>query len=121
MTPKDEALTHLANVVKSDFKRLDDATIIGRIMLFSGRDFNRSNAGYQLLKDKKLIEESFITQATNGSLSKMISKNAAIAELIDRLDLVPTGYTKTKFEGFTRPKPVKVTIEFTEHWVTGEI
>jgi len=81
-------LQELADAVKSNYTRLQESEIVGRIMVLSGRNFSRSMAGMEMLKNEGLIE-NFVDENTVGKLQKMIQKNPAMAELCDALDLVP--------------------------------
>lgn len=82
-------LNELAQIVKSDFTRLQEGEIVGRIVLISGRNVSRSLTGYKMLREQKLIPEDFVEKETDGALQRMIEKNPAVLELLDRLDCIP--------------------------------
>lgn len=82
-------LQTLAQAVRSNFKTLQEGEIIGRIMLFSGKNFSRSLTGYKLLIEQKLIPNEFIEKKTRGLLFKMLDQNPVITSLFDQLDVMP--------------------------------
>ncbi len=89
----------LALRVKSNFKRLTESDIVGRIMLLSGRNLERSLNGYVMMREKGMLD-SFVDPQTDGKFTAMLNKYPNLAELIERLDCVPG-----KMEIKTAPKP----------------
>ncbi len=81
-------LNSLALIVRSNFKRLTESEIVGRIMLVANRNLERSLKGYQMLKAEKHLT-GFIEPKTDGKFIAMLEKYPALSDLIERLDCVP--------------------------------
>jgi hypothetical protein len=98
----------LANAVKSNYIRLQESEIVGRIIILSGRSFSRSLKGLEVLKQEGKLD-GFIEPETAGKMAKMLENNPLLAEMFDKLDLVPG---KTIIH--TEVKPAKPTKTITE-------
>jgi hypothetical protein len=90
-------LEDLGQTVKSNFKRLDESEIIGRIIL-TGRTIDNAITGYKLLRSENVIGKEFVTPGTEGVLERMIARNPNVALLIDRLECVPRKTTTIQGE-----------------------
>jgi hypothetical protein len=82
-------LDELANAVKSNFQTLQESEIIGRIMIISGRSFDRSVKGYQMLIEKNLIPENFIDPETKGIFFELLKAKPGVKTIIDKFDCIP--------------------------------
>lgn len=89
-------LQTLAHAVKSTFTQLQETEIIGRIMIISGRNFERSVKGFELLIAEKLIEESFIEPTTRGKFMALLNRNPNVKTLIQHFDCIPGKITLTE-------------------------
>lgn len=96
---KRKAMKNLAVAVMSNFQDLDESEVVGRVMLLSGRNFKRCSEGYLLLIGGGFIPESFIRPETRGKFLSWIAERPALAELFDRLDLVPGKMTISEKTG----------------------
>jgi hypothetical protein len=83
------ALRDLAQVVKSNFKTMNEAQIINRIGLVSGRSFKQALTGYEMMQKEGFLTDSFVEQDTKGKLMAVISRSAGLCELIERFDALP--------------------------------
>lgn len=91
-----KSLEDLAQVVKSNYAKLQESQIVGRICLTSGRNVSSSLNGYKLMRQEGFIPDSFVEKDTAGVIDRLISKNPAILELMDRLGCVPMKTTKIR-------------------------
>jgi len=85
---EDKALKNLADMVRSNYKRLTESEIIGRIMLVSGRDIHKSLTGYRILTKKGYLS-GLCDPKTEGKFLEMIGKNPVLMDLFTRLECVP--------------------------------
>jgi hypothetical protein len=102
-------LNELAKVVKSNYEKLQESEIVGRIAVLSGRSFERSVKGLEVLKNEGLIE-NFVDPETEGKLGKLLANNPLINELCEKLDLIP-GKTISDQKPKKSKKAKKYTIE----------
>lgn len=102
-----EALQTLAGQVRSNFKKLDEPQIIGRIMIISRAPFSRACKAYGMMVAESMFDK-FVSRDGYGSIARMIEKNPALLEAFERLDLIPTGCEVMKWQGWERPKPFSV-------------
>lgn len=95
----------LAQHVMSDFKKLQEFEIVGRIMLFSNRKFAASLNGLRMLREQNLIPDSFIDQKTAGIMQRMLECNPNLVELVDRFDLMPKRLEPLEATHYVHGKP----------------
>lgn len=106
-------IQELAEIVKSNFKKLTESDIIGRIMLLSGRNLERSLKGYGMLRSEGLLND-FVEPTTDGKFLLMLEKYPNLHELIDRMDFVPqkmevkAGVKPSGYKAPERTDPKKV-------------
>lgn len=81
-------IAELAQVVKSNFKQLTESEIVGRVMIMTGRNLERSMKGYRMMRDEKHLE-GFIEPKTDGAFEKLVAKYPNVAELINATDAIP--------------------------------
>lgn len=96
-------LEQLAKVVRSNFKKLTESEIVGRIILLSGRGLSRSLKGYELMKDQGMLSK-FVDPATDGKFVAMLERYPDLAELIDRMECIPQKMTIVEVGRFEPPK-----------------
>lgn len=82
-------LETLAKAVKSNFTQLQESEIVGRIMIISGRDFERSLKGYEMLIDQKLLGENFVEPTSKGRFVAWLNRNPSVKDLFKMLDCIP--------------------------------
>lgn len=82
-------LETLSQAIKSNFTQLQESEIIGRIMIISGRDFERSVKGYELLIAQKLLPETFVEPETKGKFFALLDARPHVRLLFQRLDCIP--------------------------------
>ena len=101
-------LETLAIAVKSNFTQLQESEIVGRIMIISGRNFERSLKGFELLIAQNLIEEGFIEQTTRGKFITLINRNPTVKALLEKFDAIPGKMTLTEPVQITFVPPPKL-------------
>jgi hypothetical protein len=80
-------LEQLAEMIKSNHAKLQEGEIIAKIMIITGRSFDRALNGYKLLLEKKLLITDSI--AFHGMWVYWYEQSETMRALIDRLDLIP--------------------------------
>ena len=97
----------LAQAVKSNYKKLDESEVVGRIMLITGKTFTASLKGTKMLQEQKLLGD-LVPKESVGILEKMIEKNPNVLDLFERLELIPGKTNRIPPKPFT-PVPKIVT------------
>lgn len=96
-------LEGLAKIVRSNFKKLTESEIVGRIMLLSGRDLERSLKGYEMMKAQSMLVK-FVNPTTDGKFVAMLERYPNLIELIDRFECIPQKMTLVEVGSFEPPK-----------------
>lgn len=90
-------------MVRSNFKKLTESDIVGRIMLLAGKNLENAVKGYELLRSEGRLD-NFVEPQTDGKFLAMLEKYPNLKEMIDRLDMVP-GKMEHKVEVKILPDP----------------
>jgi hypothetical protein len=90
-------------MIRSNFKKLTESDIVGRIMLLSNKKLDDAVKGYQLLRSEGRLD-NFVDPQTDGKFLAMLEKYPNLKELIERIDAVP-GKMEHKIEVKILPDP----------------
>lgn len=96
-------LQTMANAISAGRASVSESFAAGQLQLITQRPWDKSLDGIAMMQAENMLPENFIRPETVGLIAALVSRNACVAELFTRFEIILSKGEPVEFQGFKPP------------------